>query len=93
MYVEELSDQAIAVVTGQLPRKTSPLSVLLFYGLDGASPRSVPTRPPLAGDGRRDSPRSSSGWLPTRAAGDGPRLGAVLLGRAAPESVWMIELP
>jgi FAD/FMN-containing dehydrogenase len=35
-YVEGLSDDAIAVITDQLPRKSSPLSVLLFYRLDGA---------------------------------------------------------
>lgn len=35
-YIEDLSDDAIQVITGQLPRKTSPLSVLLFYRLDGA---------------------------------------------------------
>jgi FAD/FMN-containing dehydrogenase len=35
-YVEGLSDDAIAVITGQLPRKGSPLSVVLFYRLDGA---------------------------------------------------------
>ena len=35
-YVADLSDEAIAVVTEQLPAKNSPLSVLLFYRLDGA---------------------------------------------------------
>lgn len=35
-YVADLSDEAIAVVTEQLPAKSSPLSVLLFYRLDGA---------------------------------------------------------
>ena len=35
-YVEGLSDDAIAVITDQLPRKSSPQSVLLFYRLDGA---------------------------------------------------------
>jgi FAD/FMN-containing dehydrogenase len=35
-YMEGLSDDAIAVITDQLPRKSSPLSVLLFYRLDGA---------------------------------------------------------
>ena len=35
-YVANLSDEAIAVVTEQLPAKNSPLSVLLFYRLDGA---------------------------------------------------------
>lgn len=35
-YVSELTDEAIQVVTEQLPAKSSPLSVLLFYRLDGA---------------------------------------------------------
>jgi FAD/FMN-containing dehydrogenase len=35
-YVEDLSDEVIDVVTEQVPRKNSPLSVLLFYRLDGA---------------------------------------------------------
>lgn len=35
-YVEDLSDEAIDVVMEHLPGKTSPLSILLFYRLDGA---------------------------------------------------------
>jgi hypothetical protein len=35
-YLEGLSDDAIAVITDQLPRKSSAQSVLLFYRLDGA---------------------------------------------------------
>jgi hypothetical protein len=35
-YIGELSEDAIAVVAEHLPRKTSPLSVLFFYRLDGA---------------------------------------------------------
>ncbi|RZL71347.1 MAG: FAD-binding oxidoreductase [Rhodococcus sp. (in: high G+C Gram-positive bacteria)] len=35
-YLEALSDEAIAVVTEQLPQKNSPLSMLLFYRLDEA---------------------------------------------------------
>ena len=35
-YVEELSDPVIDVITEQVPRKNSPMSVLLFYRLDGA---------------------------------------------------------
>jgi hypothetical protein len=35
-YVEGLADEAIAVITEHLPRKSSPLSDLLFYRLDGA---------------------------------------------------------
>jgi hypothetical protein len=35
-YLEELTDGAIDAITEHLPRKASPLSVLLFYRLDGA---------------------------------------------------------
>ena len=35
-YLAGLSDNAIAVISDQLPRKRSPLSNLLFYRLDGA---------------------------------------------------------
>jgi FAD/FMN-containing dehydrogenase len=35
-YVEDLSDEVIKVLTEHVPRKTSPLSVVLFYRLDGA---------------------------------------------------------
>lgn len=35
-YVEDLSDEVIKVVTEHVPRKHSPLSVMLFYRLDGA---------------------------------------------------------
>lgn len=36
LYLAELSEDVIAVVTDNLPRKTSPLSPVLFYRLDGA---------------------------------------------------------
>ena len=35
-YVPDLSDDVIDVVADQVPRKTSPMSVVLFYRLDGA---------------------------------------------------------
>ena len=35
-YVETLSDDVIDVVTEYLPQKSSPLSLVLFYRLDGA---------------------------------------------------------
>lgn len=35
-YLEALTDEAIAVVTEHLPRKNSPLSMMLFYRLDEA---------------------------------------------------------
>jgi hypothetical protein len=36
LYLDDLSDDAIEVLTDQLPRKQSPLSVMLFYRLDQA---------------------------------------------------------
>jgi FAD/FMN-containing dehydrogenase len=38
-YVEGLSDEVIAVVTECVPRKVSPMSIVLFYRLDGAYSR------------------------------------------------------
>ena len=38
-YVETLSDDVIDIVTEHLPNKTSPLSLILFYRLDGAYSR------------------------------------------------------
>jgi FAD/FMN-containing dehydrogenase len=38
-YVDTLSDEVIDVVTTYLPRKVSPLSLVLFYRLDGAYSR------------------------------------------------------
>lgn len=35
-YVEDLSDGMIRILTQHMPRRTSPLSVVLFYRLDGA---------------------------------------------------------
>jgi FAD/FMN-containing dehydrogenase len=35
-YVQDLSDPVIEAVTGQVPHKNSPMSMLLFYRLDGA---------------------------------------------------------
>ncbi|GAA1589668.1 FAD-binding oxidoreductase [Kribbella hippodromi] len=35
-YLEELSDEAIEVITEQMPRKTSPMSVSMLYHLDQA---------------------------------------------------------
>ena len=34
-YIEDLSDEVIAVITEHVPRRKSPLSALLFYRLDG----------------------------------------------------------
>ena len=35
-YVEDLSDEVLDVVTDEVPGKNSPMSVVLFYRLDGA---------------------------------------------------------
>jgi FAD/FMN-containing dehydrogenase len=35
-YVEDLSDEVIEVLTSRVPAKTSPMSLLLMYRLDGA---------------------------------------------------------
>jgi hypothetical protein len=36
IYIEDLSDEAIEVVAARLPQKSSPLSGVFFYRLDGA---------------------------------------------------------
>ena len=36
LYLEDLTDEAIAALVEHVPRKTSPLSVVLLYRLDGA---------------------------------------------------------
>ncbi|WP_406049043.1 FAD-binding oxidoreductase [Kribbella sp. NBC_00889] len=36
IYLDALTDGAIDAITEQVPRKTSPMSVVLFYHLDGA---------------------------------------------------------
>jgi FAD/FMN-containing dehydrogenase len=38
-YVERLSDEVIAVITDHVPKKVSPLSLVLFYRLDGVYSR------------------------------------------------------
>jgi hypothetical protein len=38
-YIEDLSDEVIAVITEHVPRRKSPMSALLFYRLDGAYSR------------------------------------------------------
>ena len=83
-YVEGLSDDAIAVITDQLPRKSSPPSVLLVYRLDGAYSQIGDDDTAFSG-GR--SPRYAifieRACLHARTPGGGAGLGAVLLGRAA----------
>ena len=64
-YVEELSDEVIDVLTEHFPRKTSPLSLVLFYRLDGGVLAAWPTtRPPSAAGARHASACSSSASAP-----------------------------
>jgi FAD/FMN-containing dehydrogenase len=48
-YVEELSDGFIDALTDHVPRKTSPMSVVLFYRLDGAFSRVADDATAFAG--------------------------------------------
>jgi hypothetical protein len=54
-YLTELTDEAIKVVTPQVPQCNSPLSMLLFYRLDGAYSEVVEDATAFGG---RRSPRS-----------------------------------
>jgi FAD/FMN-containing dehydrogenase len=49
-YIESLSDEVIEVITEHLPRKNSPMSVLLFYRLDGAYSRVGDDETAFSGD-------------------------------------------
>ena len=53
-YLEDLTDAAIEVITEQVPRKVSPMSVVFFYRLDAAY-SAVPDDETAFGGGR--SPR------------------------------------
>ena len=59
-YLEELSDEAIEVVTEQVAAKNSPMSVLLFYRLDGAYSQVGDDDTAFSGGARRDTAPSSS---------------------------------
>ena len=84
-YLEELTDAAIEVVVEHLPRKTSPLSLVLLYRLDGAYSRGpddatgLQRRPltPVRGLQHRGLPDPG----PARRR---PRLGPVAVGGTAP---------
>jgi len=67
-YVEELSDGVIDAVTEQVPRKTSPMSVLLFYRLDGAYCRAGDDETAFSGT---RSPRYGAFVLGITPDGDG----------------------
>lgn len=56
-YIENLSDEVIEVVTEHLPLKKSPMSLVLFYRLDGAYSRAGDNETAFSG-GR--SPRFSA---------------------------------
>ena len=83
-YFEDLTDEVIEVVTEHAPRKSSPLSVLLFYRLDQAY-SEVGEDDTAFGGGRTPALR---GLLhrPVPGAGNARRraaMGAVAVGRAA----------
>ncbi len=71
LYLEELTDPVIDVVTGHLPGKPSPMSMVLFYRLDGAYSRAGDGDTAFSG-GR--SPRY--GAFIVGSAPDGARLAA-----------------
>lgn len=52
VYLEDLGDEAIDVLLAQVPRKTSPLSLVAFYRLDGAF-SEVPDEATAFGGSRR----------------------------------------
>jgi hypothetical protein len=64
-YVEDLSDDVIDVLTEQVPRKMSPMSILLFYRLDGAYCRASDDESAFSGPLSRGghSPRALSPHL------------------------------
>jgi FAD/FMN-containing dehydrogenase len=72
-YVETLSDDVLDALTEHFPNKTSPLSIVLFYRLDGAFSRVAEDATAFSG-GR--SPRFAVfviGVCPTAAMFDGER--------------------
>ena len=83
-YLDELTDDAIAVIAEQLPRKSSPMSIMPIFPMGGAY--HDPADDDTAFGGSR-----ASKWLVNIAAtapdpdllDDRPRVGARLLGRAA----------
>ena len=82
-YVEELSDGVIDVMVEHFPRKTSPLSILLFYRLDGAYSRVSEDATAFSG-GRSPLRHLHHRHLPsTRDVPRRARVGPVHLGGAA----------
>ncbi len=65
-YLEDLSDDVIDAITGYVPRKSSPMSMLLMYRLDGAFSWSATMRRRSAADDRRASACSSWASRPMR---------------------------
>jgi hypothetical protein len=84
-YVAELSDPVIEVLTEHVPRKNSPMSILLFYRLDGAYCR--------AGD---DETAFSGGRTPRYAAfivGLAPDAGLLAADRGWVRDTWQALRP
>jgi FAD/FMN-containing dehydrogenase len=85
LYVEDLSDDVISVVTEHLPRKSSPHSALFFYRLDGAYSEVADDETAFSG-GR--SPRHAVFML---AVADNPQMHAA--DRDWVRSLWEALLP
>ena len=66
IYLDELTDGAIEVLTEHAARKSSPLSFVFTYRLDGGTRRSAPTTPPMVGTALRATLPSSSPFAPPR---------------------------
>jgi hypothetical protein len=79
-YVEELSDEVIDVITDQVPRKTSPMSLVLFYRLDGAYCR--------AGDDETAVSGTRSPQYGTFILGVAPDAGGLAAERGWVRGVW-----
>ena len=59
-YIEDFSDGVIEVLAEHVPRKSSPMSLVLFYRLDEAFSRVGENDTAFGGGRSRDSSRSSS---------------------------------
>ena len=85
IYLEDLADPVIDVLTGQIPRKNSLMSMLLLYRLDGAYSR--------VGDGET---AFSGGRSPRYAAfivGIAPDTDQLAADRGWVRSIWQVLQP
>jgi hypothetical protein len=84
VYVADLSDPVIEVVTENMPRKNAPLSGMLCYPLDGAYSKVGEQDTAFAADDHRGSTRSSRDGARPRSAGRRAHPGSERLGGVAP---------